>query len=234
MRSMLLLLLVSALAGPDRAAQAGDRARLQPLRPAPDIVQVLYRSQQARLDSLTAAERGTPAAAIIQLSLQRLIRALGLSQAVELRVIRGETVAETVHGQVVVANETLAALPEGERLFILAHELGHVVSGHWSQMGELFHRHVPGAVTQAHTDAVSEVLGRDASRLARQQEFDADAFALRTLRELGYADAHAMAALSRFGFQRDSATHPGTRQRLAALCAIDAVPIETAGLEDAP
>lgn len=234
MRSMLLLLLVSALGGHHRVVHAGDLSLVQASRPASGIAQVLYRSQQARLDSLAAAERDTPAAAIIQLSLQRLIQALGLSQPVELRVIRGDTMAETVHGHLVVANETLAALPEGERLFILAHELGHVVSGHWSQMGDLFQKYVPGEVTQAHTDAVSEALGRDASRLARRHEFDADAFALRTLRQLGYADVHASAALSHFGFQRSSATHPSTRQRLAALCEIEAAPIETAGLDERP
>ncbi|MDO9316283.1 MAG: M48 family metalloprotease [Burkholderiaceae bacterium] len=194
---------------------------------------MLHRSQQARLDSLPTAERGTPAAVVVHLSLQRLVRALELHQPIELRIVSGDTVAETVHGRIVVANEALAALPEGERMFILAHELGHVVLGHWSQMGNLYQQYIPGKVTQAKTDAVSDALGRAASGMVRRQEFDADAFALRTLRELGYADAHALSALSRFGFHRDSATHPGTRQRLAALCAIDAIERESAGIETA-
>ena len=102
-------------------------------------------------------------------------------------------------------------------MFILAHELAHVVLRHWSQVGDLYQQYIPGSVTPEKTDAVADALGREASRMARRHEFDADAFALRTLRELGYADAHALSALSRFGFQRDSATHPGTRKRLAAL-----------------
>lgn len=234
MRWMLWLLWTSALMGPAHAADAGDRSRAATPLPQSGITQVLHRSQQARLNSLPAAERGTPAAVVVQLSHQRLIRALGLRQPVELRIVSGDTVAETVHGNVLVANESLAALPEAERLFILAHELGHVVQGHWTQMGDLYQRYIPGKVTQAKTDAVSQALGRDASRLARQHEFDADAFALRTLRDLGHADAHAMSALSRFGFHHDTVTHPGTRQRIAALCAIDAGEIETAVLEDAP
>lgn len=237
MRWMLGLLLLSILGWPDRQANAGDRARA--LKPGADstittgITQVLHRSQQARLDSLPPADRGTPATVVVQLSLQRLVRALSLRQPVELRVVSGATVAETVHGNVIVANEALAALPEGERMFILAHELGHVVLGHWSQMGDLYQRYIPGKVTRAQTDAVSDALGRAASGMARRHEFDADAFALRTLRELGHADEQALSALSRFGFHRDSATHPGTRQRIAALCEIDAAERESAGIETA-
>ncbi|MDL2338395.1 MAG: M48 family metalloprotease [Pseudomonadota bacterium] len=232
MRSMLLLLAVSALGGPGRAAYADEQADVQ-ANPI-SITQVLYRSQQARLDSLPAAEQGTPASEIVQLSFQRLLHTVALTGRIELRVTAGDTVAETLHGHVIVVNEAVARLPEGERMFILAHELGHVVMSHWAQMGELFQRYVPGAVTQAQTDAVSASLGREATGLARQHEFDADAFALRTLRALGHADADATAVMSRFGFQRDTATHPGTRQRLAALCAIDAGKIETAGLDAPP
>ncbi|MFM9917798.1 MAG: M48 family metalloprotease [Rhizobacter sp.] len=240
---MLWLLLVSTLGWPAREAHAGDRSpdmtRRRESISESGITLVLHRSQQARLDSLPSAERGTPNAVVVQLSLQRLLRTLEIHQQVELRIISGDTVAETVHGGVVVANEALAVLPEGERLFILAHELGHVVLGHWSQMGDLYQQYIPGKVTQAKTDAVSDALGRAASAMARRQEFAADAFALRTLREMGFADAHAVSALSRFGFHRDSATHPGTRQRLAALCAIDAArsdpaQVETAGLDATP
>ena len=233
MRWMLWLLLISGLGGWSARAVAVDEGPLGPgSHPETGILQVLHRSQQTRLDRLPSAERGTPAAEVLEISVQRLIRAMGLQQPVELRIISGDTVAETVHGNVIVANDALAALPEGERMFILAHELAHVVLRHWSQVGDLYQQYIPGSVTPEKTDAVADALGRDASRMARRHEFDADAFALRTLRELGYADAHALSALSRFGFQRDSATHPGTRKRLAALCAIDEpAEIETAAIE---
>jgi Zn-dependent protease with chaperone function len=237
---MLWLLWVLVCAWSMGVARAGDhRAHEATPVPPPSITQVLHRSQQARLDSLPYAEWGTPAAVEVRLDLQRLISVLGLNQPVEVRIVGGDTVAETLHGNVIVANEALAALPDGERLFILAHELGHVVMGHWSQMGDLYRRFIPGKVTPAQTDAVAEALGRAASDLARRQEFDADAYALRTLRALGYADAQALSALSRFGIHRDTATHPGTRQRLAALRAIGATPldssaVETAGLSETP
>jgi len=220
MRSVLWILLVSVLGLCARAAHADG------------IAEVLHRSQQARLDSLPAAPDTTARAAVIRRSFQHLIDTLGIERPVSLKIVSGSTVAETVHGDVVVANELLAGLPEGERLFILAHELGHVVMGHWGQMGLLFQRYVPGAVTPEVTNAIANDLGRDASALAHQHEFDADAFALRTLRRLGCADTHAGSVLARFDSGRDTATHPGTRRRMAALMAIDrSRPVETAALE---
>jgi len=220
MRSVLSILLVSTLALCARIAHADG------------IVEVLQRSQQARLDSLPAASDATARAAVVRRSFQNLIDTLGIERPVSLKIISGMTVAETVHGDVVVANEFLAGLPEGERLFILAHELGHVVMGHWGQMGSLFKSYVPGEVTPAVTNAIANDLARDASALAHQHEFDADAFALRTLRRMGCADVHAGSVLARFDPGRDTATHPGTRRRMAALMAIDrSRPVETAGLE---
>jgi Zn-dependent protease with chaperone function len=136
---------------------------------------------------------------------------------VELRVIRGNTLAETLHGHVVVANESLADWPEAERQFVLAHELGHIALNHWSQMGLMFQKWVPGTVVQQETDAVASLLGRDASRLAYRQEFEADAFAARVMAAQSSKPYDALAVFMRFGARKDTATHPGTQRRLAAL-----------------
>ncbi|MEJ8853300.1 M48 family metalloprotease [Variovorax robiniae] len=188
----------------------------------PDIVGVLHRSQQTQLDAMTPADPASSRVQTVRASFDKLLRALGhpaLSK-VELRVVRGETVGETLQGRIVVANVGLADLPEGERIFILAHELGHVMLDHWAQVGRLYAKWVPGAVVQQETDAVADRLGRDASALAYRQEFEADAFALSTLRALGLADQHVIAAFMDLGWRGDTATHPGTRKRLAALRAL--------------
>jgi Zn-dependent protease with chaperone function len=137
--------------------------------------------------------------------------------AVDLHVITGATIAETLHGHIVVANEKLADLTEGERLFVLAHELGHVVNGHWLQMGLVYRRWVPGDVTPDKTEPVAGQLGREASQLAHQQEFEADTFALGMLRRFGRSSDEALSAFMHLGMQQDTATHPGTRKRLASL-----------------
>ncbi|MGJ7505958.1 M48 family metalloprotease [Variovorax sp. GT1P44] len=197
-------------------------ARCEDARPVPDIIGVLQLSQQKQLDAMTPADAASPRALKVRESFDKLLLGLAdpaLSKA-ELRVVRGEVVGETLQGHIVVANVALADLPEGERIFILAHELGHVALDHWSQMGLVYAKWVPGLVEQQHTDAVADRLGRDASALAYRQEYEADAFALRTLRALGLPEQHMVAAFMDLGLRNDTATHPGTRKRLAALRAL--------------
>ena len=187
-----------------------------------NILGVLGRSQLARLDSTHAVDNASPRARTVRSSFETLARVLGIRYPVELRVIEGEIVAETLQGRIVLANESLADLSEAERLFILAHELGHVELRHWEQTQRLYQKWVPGAVTPDQTEPVAALLGRAASGLAYGQEYEADAFALRTLRALGGSSLDAVSAFKRMGANHDTATHPGTGKRLAALRAADA------------
>ena len=184
---------------------------------AEDIVEVLRRSQQMRLDALHPAAPESDAARSLQSNFEQLLRFTGIDQPVELRVIEGENLAETLLGKVVVANSSLAERPQAEQLFVLAHELGHVVQGHQDQMGQLFRKWVPGAVVQEQTDAVAPMLGREASGLAHRQEFSADAFALRTLCAMGYARDEVVALFVHMGLNQATATHPAGTRRVLAL-----------------
>ncbi|MGC4078153.1 MAG: M48 family metalloprotease [Rubrivivax sp.] len=189
------------------AAQAADPSA---------IGEVLEHSQQQRLDAFHLAADG-PRAAAVRASFERLRRVAAPGVEVELRVITGETIAETLQGHVIVAHERLADLSEGQRTFVLAHELGHVVHDHWAAMGGVYRRWVPGEVTPERTDPVAGALGRDASALAHRQEFEADAWALETLGRMGFASDDAVGAFLSLGMQPDTATHPATRKRVAAL-----------------
>jgi len=132
----------------------------------------------------------------------------------------------------VIANVALARRPQAEQLFILAHELGHVVQGHQDQMGQLYRKWVPGAVVQEHTDAVAPMLGREASGLAHRQEYAADAFALRTLCAMGYSRNEVVELFMRMGLFQATATHPASNKRMSALrmTPLDEPPSETAAL----
>jgi hypothetical protein len=182
-----------------------------------DITQVLERSQNVRLERFSPAPVESERAQRVRDSFDTLVRTLGLDGAAELRVVRGDTVAETLRGHLVIANEGLGDWPEEGRLFVLAHELGHVALAHWAQMGVMYQKWVPGSVTADQTDPVAGRLGREASGLAYQQEYEADAFALRTLEGLGVQRDAVFSALMRMGASKDTATHPGTQRRLAAL-----------------
>lgn len=208
-----LLILLVALGCATAHGQAADASR--------GILAVLHDSQQRRLDALALGEHDSPRAQRVRESFDLLVRHLRTLPPVELRVVRGEVFAETLQGKVVVANEALGDLPDGERIFALAHELGHLMLGHWAQLGLLYQKWVPCEVRQEHTDAVAAQLGAEASALAHRHEFDADAFGLRTLRALGRSEQDALAVFVRLGARHDTATHPGTRKRIAALRSIE-------------
>ena len=184
---------------------------------AEDIVDVLRRSQDMRLAALTPAAADSARARVVQASFDSLLQALKPAVAVELRVITGPLVAETMHGHVVVANETLADWPEPLRLFVLAHELGHTQLDHWRQMAQVYQKWIPGAVVPALTDPVAVPLGREASGLAHDQEYAADAFAARALRLLGRSEDDLQLVMNGLMMTGDTPTHPGTRKRIMAL-----------------
>ncbi|MBK7613631.1 MAG: M48 family metalloprotease [Vitreoscilla sp.] len=185
---------------------------------AQGITAVLRQSQQRLLEALPLAAAG-PRADTVQRSFEQLCQALGIATELHLRVVTGPVVAEAMLGHVVLANETLADAPEGARLFILAHEIGHLVAQDWQAMNSLYLRWIPGEVTPAHTDPVANDLGREASALAHQQELAADAYALHSLRRLGWHTSDAVEAFLLLGREltHDTATHPSTRRRLALL-----------------
>jgi predicted Zn-dependent protease len=134
--------------------------------------------------------------------------------------VTGPVIAECLLGHTIVANELLAEVPEAVRLFLLAHEIGHVVLGHWQQVEQLYMKHIPGEVVQQRTDAIAGLLGREASQLSHEQELAADEFAMRKLHSLGYDVDDVIGAFTQFGMQMDTATHPGTRKRVAHLRAM--------------
>jgi Zn-dependent protease with chaperone function len=182
-----------------------------------DIVAVLERSQAVRLAAMSLAATESPRALVVRDSFDQLAQRIGSDKQMEVRVVTGAVVAECLLGRTIVANESLAEVPEAVRIFLLAHEIGHVVLGHWQQFEQLYVKHIPGEVVQEQTDAVASVLGREASQLSHAQELAADAFALQAARSLGYDFEDVVGAFTQFGMQMDTATHPGTRKRIAHL-----------------
>lgn len=186
-----------------------------------DILQVLHRSQQMQLTALEKLEvdPDSEEARRIRDSFERVLTVLRAPPGdVRLIVVRGPLLAVCLMGKVVAANVSIADLTESERLFVLAHEVGHIQLGHWPQFGALYKQHIPGEVVPATTDPVAGVLGREASALSHQHEYEADAFALKLLRHMGEPDDTPIVLFTEhLPAVKATATHPGTHQRLAHL-----------------
>jgi Zn-dependent protease with chaperone function len=186
-----------------------------------DIVDVLTRSQAMRMQALTDAAPDSARAATVRASFKQLVATMSPPPAVEMRVVTGPLYAEAVQGRLIVASEAVADLPEGERLLMLGHELGHITLGHWDELCRLYLRHVPGEVLPETTDPVAGALGLEAHVQAHRHEFDADAYGYGVVRELGYRIDTAYGLMMRLGSPHDTATHPGTRRRVAHLRELD-------------
>ena len=191
---------------------------------AEGIKEVLDRSQQMQFDSLAARQVADDSreSQIVHGSFEHLLTKVGTPVAVKLLVVRGPMLAVCLLGRVVVANASLADMSESERQFILAHELGHVSHGHWDQVSRLYQKYIPDEVVQQKTDAVAAPLGREASQLAHDQEYEADAFAHDVLRRMGQPADTAELLLHRLPLVKRTATHPGTRERLAHIRSLQA------------
>jgi hypothetical protein len=88
---------------------------------------------------------------------------------------------------------------------------------HWGQVNSLYQKWVPGDVRPDTTDPVAGPLAREASQQSHRHEHEADAFALRVLRDLKQDPNVALAVFLRTGVMQDTATHPSTRKRVAFL-----------------
>jgi hypothetical protein len=186
---------------------------------AESIEQVLDRSQMMRVAQRPAAEANSAAAQRVRQSLQRLAALAGTNAPpVELVLVGGDLFAEALLDRAGIAvSQAVGDLPEGERLLLLAHELGHVRLAHARALKALYRTHIPGEVRPETTNHVGAALGREAHALSHRHEHEADAYGYALVRTLGFGTDNAFALLTRQGMQHDSATHPGTRRRLAQL-----------------
>jgi len=186
-----------------------------------DIVQVLERSQTLRMQAYPAADATSERAVRVRVSFERLVNVMGMQRPVELRIVGGGLGAEAMLGHVLVASDSLGDLPEGERLLVLGHELGHIALGHWDEMCALYKSHIPGEVLPEITEPGAQALGTDAHEQAWSHEFAADAYGYRAIHRLGYRMDTVYALMLRAPSPQDTATHPGTRRRVAQLRELD-------------
>ncbi len=187
---------------------------------AMSIEDVFKRSGEARLQNLPLSQDDARIA-VLQRDFEMLIERRA-GEPLELRVVRGPLVIESVAPHTVVMHESVADAAPSVRMFLLAHEVGHLRLEHHLALVRLYKEYIPGEVVPEVTDAVPPALGRRASLLSHEHEYAADKYAFRYIQELGYSLSDMMVVFQQFGMQFDTATHLGTRKRLAHLRQLEA------------
>lgn len=113
----------------------------------------------------------------------------------------------------IIISPSLADLTRGERLFLLAHEIGHLANGDVKRILAL------GEELAASAEALANV-GTLMATLSRENETAADAFAAKFMRKVDLNAEHAASAFfARMGLLQlpGTASHPAAQTRVAAI-----------------
>lgn len=183
-----------------------------------DVEDMFVRAQLKRMhDVVGQVARESHRAAIVRDTFAAVRDSIDADAQIEILIVEGDVVAEVLGDHLIAASESLALLPEGERAFVMAHELGHILLGHGSKRTELLRQHPNRHVPHGPDELRAVPLEPAASELAHRQELEADAFALRAIRKLGHGSDSALALFARQAVLDDTATHPRTPRRIAHL-----------------
>jgi len=117
-------------------------------------------------------------------------------------------------GNTIVLSTRLARLSSQQRFFIMAHELGHVSLQHHAATSKF----VAKAVRNARDERAARArVTAGLPAMSQQNELDADAYAIRLMREAGQDPNEAARLFESIGEGRDSATHPSPGRRARAI-----------------
>jgi Zn-dependent protease with chaperone function len=117
-------------------------------------------------------------------------------------------------GATIVLSTRLSRLTSSQRFFIIAHELGHVALQHHAATSKF----VAKAVHNARDERAARArVASGLPAMSQQNELDADAFAIRLMREAGEDPNEAARLFESIGEGRDTSTHPSPGRRARAI-----------------
>jgi Zn-dependent protease with chaperone function len=117
-------------------------------------------------------------------------------------------------GRTIVVSTRMARLSAPQRFFILAHELGHLKLAHHMAISSFVARMVGSAPDES---AARAAIAAGLSPISHRAELDADAFAVRLMREAGHDPEHAARLFDSIGEGADNTTHPSAGRRARSI-----------------
>jgi len=194
---------------------------------AMDIGDGIRTGDRVRLEKATPSA-DAEAVRIITESFQAALAARGPGIPVTLHITHDGLGGEAALGNVVLVNDALAALPEDERVFEIAHELGHIDLGHFERMIALFQQYVGDSKDDHFIARTLNAHADDLSPALQALEYEADAYGQALVSKVPGALDGGMHTFQRNVFRRGDFSHPSSRERLLKLEAGFAAPASLA------
>lgn len=204
MHAAALLLAITAPAG-----HAGSATLSDPL--VDRLVDQLENSRSACHD--VAPDH--PRRLLIEADIERFRAAVPVPEGVSFDVADCRMDGFVIEGRTVVLSVRMARLNEAQRFFIMAHEIGHVRLAHRAAMSSF----VASVVRSTGDDESAARAGIESglSAVSHQAEFEADAYAVRSMRAAGLDPEQAARLFDSLGDRGDNRTHPGAARRAKAI-----------------
>lgn len=159
---------------------------------------------------ITAVDSQSSASKILQGDFERILRQARISyKGFRLLVTANPAViAQSLPG-VVVVNAEIAQLNRQHRIFVLAHEIGHLRASHWDQYFQKA-RSLCAAPSEPSDDSAFR-------ELSHANEYAADKFAVFILKQNGFSSTAAVELLRSLGDIPETNTHPAIASRIQAV-----------------
>ncbi len=151
---------------------------------------------------------------LIEADIVRFAKTVDVPADLRFQVMDCEADGFVYQGRTIVLSTRLSRMNPAQRYFIIAHEMGHVRLGHHGAM-----RSFVAGIVNDHPDE-NRARARIATGLAKishQHEFDADAFAVRSMLGAGLDPEQAAWIFDSIASDKDDATHPSARRRADAI-----------------
>jgi hypothetical protein len=140
-----------------------------------------------------------------------LVRVMGVPSSIRLIVTSSSLVAQAFPGSVLAVNADVADVPKAQRMFVLAHELGHIMKDHIGSFVQLLKEKESIEKIYAGQGVFIRV---NFTEQSHSNEFAADSFARDCLVKMKLSISDAAKFLVPFKDTPASESHPAVAERL--------------------
>jgi len=195
------------------------------------LVQKIVDQLEASPEGCTPIAASNPQRRLIESDVAAFLKVAPVPEGLRIDVMDCAVDGFVYKGQSIVVSARLSRLPAAQRFFILAHELGHVKLEHHAAMNSFVARVVESTADER---AARAAIASGLTAISQQNELDADAFAVRLMKDAGHDPEEAARLFDSIGEGQDNATHPSSGRRARAIRAViktTAAPVRSASAE---